>query len=355
TGTPGLCGNNNLDPKEECDNGASNSDDAGAVCTTKCLLKNLSQKNICVKVNSEQIKTEDGSPESPAIGIKRLSQIFAKSLSLYEFNDKKNVIGEYFSDGKSGSWNFDDRAKGNNGASPSAPVIVSLGNCQEGKCKEKNPGFFTINGQDQGEIIADKGTKHVTAQFFVYANPEQMPLRKIFIDWGKDDFNALGKTWEVGALGGSSAPSNYYKNRRGLDKDNNPFCDDKSSFGQTADACTTSYLTFSNDYVCTSADVINGRACAKVGDKEMYPCVDQGYCVFKPRVYAEDNWGWCAGTCTVNSKEGDSTNGCFGTGPGSPYECDYQNCPGGENCLDTKDIKNDPWINFAGTIKIKPE
>jgi hypothetical protein len=224
-----------------------------------------------------------------------------------------------------------------------------------------------VNGEDSG-VIEGTGSKHVSVTFYAHADKNQMPLRNIVIDWG-DDMKGVSPEikWPNGHKSGSDAETNFYKNRRGLDNSNPPkeLCNG-STFGQASEACSSSYVLFTNDYVCTNSDVAKlkdaNRLCGSIDPKTKSiitsPCYDvddkdEAYCVFQPRIHAKDNWGWCTGYCDAGS---DNTNSCFS---GTDNECEISKYPSaGLNIKDLDKAGNgktvNPWTYFDGKIKIKP-
>ena len=352
------------------------------VCQNSLFLINNSLQlgSYCVDQGVQAGETTIGGFD-PAGARARLQQIFARSLEIRNFDDgysklvittpdpsKKN--GEYLKmDPAPAGWLWDQRAVAN-GTKP--PVITSVGNCVGNSCSEKTDGKFNVNGFDSGDVQGT-GNKHVSVTFYVHADSNQMPLRNIVVDWGDDmkNISEKGNPWPNGKYGGSKEPTNFYKNHRGLSKESAPkeICSDKATeFGLSPEACSSSYVLFSHDYVCTNGDINALSAALRFcGDKDpktgsiiTSPCVkkegDQQYCVFQPRVHAKDNWGWCTGYCDGGS---DKTNSCFDGSlqQGGVNECDITQCPANGTskiCKDDGNIIIDPWTYFDGTIKIKP-
>lgn len=305
---------------------------------------------------------------------KRLGLIFARAYELFDYKDKeKKYLDEKIN--AANLWFWDNRTtanwsqkSGTNVFTPNPPIITSLGNCIGSSCPEKRPNQFSVNGEDTG-VIEGTGSKHVSVTFYVHADSNQMPLRNIVIDWG-DDIQGLssGNPWPNGHMTGSIALSNFYKNRRGLDAKANPpkeICSSGATeFGKAPEACSSSYVLFTNDYVCTSSDVAVLPACkidvdSKTKSIVNSPCFevdDKGdkFCVFQPRIHAKDNWGWCTGYCDANPPGGDTTNSCF------DQECAIDLYPSSglnnEAPLDKKTTNKivNPWTYFDGKIKIKP-
>ena len=147
----------------------------------------------------------------------------------------------------------------------------------------------------------------MSVTFYVHADKNQMPLRNIVVDWGDDmkNISSSSPQWPNGNFGGSKVDSNFYKNHRGMSKENSQeICSDKATeFGMSPEACSSSYVLFTHDYVCTNSDIqkLKGRECKKdkdqkTGSIDISPCLgtdEKGLpvCVFQPRVHAKDNHG----------------------------------------------------------------
>ena len=324
----------------------------------------------------------------------RLIQIFAESYGTKTFDSftPSKIYGGYQDSlVVPGTVSWDVRATANvipaSGSTPAIakpPVITSVGNCVGTDCFEKNDGKISVNSQDTGDIQGT-GSKHMNVTFFARADKNQMPLRKIIIDWGDSSVTgANSQSWPIveNNWGGSNAPDNFYKNHRGQDPIHpsknlcDSLADDKSDpiansspvkynplgFAGAPEACSASYVLFNHDYVCTANDVTNtlkNRICKRNGTRLLNsPCIEPDptnnnimTCVFQPRVHAKDNWGWCTGYCNANPTGGETTNSCFGD-----KECDISKYPsdGVGNVIDVGGKVVNPWINYDGVIRIKP-
>ncbi|MBI4714104.1 hypothetical protein HY771_02885 [Candidatus Uhrbacteria bacterium] len=343
-------------------------------------LKSVSQ---CVSDESIQVSILENSPVSNLV-VSRLKQLFAYSYDLLRFeNDdiytdyngdlfedytdleaKSNFSDEVFKQEQGANkvpWIWDERAKNGN-----APTVVSLGACAGTKCKEGKKDAFTVNDQDEGDIIA-KGSKRVSVSFFAYADPNQMPIRNIVVDWGDgDDITPDGLPWPTDSQSGSNASDNFYKNHRGLNTSGNEVCrGDADVFGEAPEACSSNYIVFSHDYSCSQSDLkkLETRACEYASDGRLInsPCLsstkDGPACVFQPRVHVKDNWGWCTGFCDAGS---DGKEGCYEGKGEEENECQINVCPSennNDNCPDFYTSKStvNPWINYDGTIIVEVE
>lgn len=267
-------------------------------------------------------------------------------------------------------WIWDTRATAQDNLEDKVPKVISIGDCEGTQCYEGVERKFSVNETDS-EDIEGEGSKRVTVAFYAYADSEQMPIRRVVVDWG-DDFASLPSStpWPTGSYSGSIARDNFYKNHRGLDavSDTEQCSEDPDEFGESPNACSNSYISFTHDYTCTTGRLeqlqsASDRACkfdSDTGRLLNSPCNDGEYCVFQPRVHVMDNWGWCTGTCTAGA---DDTEGCY-TGVtdyetgADQDECDIQDCPSEGNSASCDDVDGgtvNPWINYDGAVYILAE
>ena len=246
---------------------------------------------------------------------------------------------------------------------PTPPTVLSVGECNGTHCVEGDEGKFSVNEQSSGTISGGDGAKSVSVSFFTYADKNQMPIRSIRMDWGDGDQGSHeGGAWPISpeSQSGSSAITNYYKNQRGYDSDDAPICGTTDEgWGTTTNACANGYATFNHSYVC-NANLLNEIPTCLYADGDgststrllNSPCKDGGIgeanaCVFQPRLFVKDNWGWCAGECTGR------TDGCYGA------ECNSNKCPDndssnsrGNDCGDRSNSTVNPWVNFDGFVEV---
>jgi hypothetical protein len=211
---------------------------------------------------------------------------------------------------------------------------------------------FSVNGQDDSDLTGDGGQFFADVKFFVEANANQMPIRRVIVDW-QDQRDTMS---------GSLTDDNYYKNRRGLNESNTHWCEQETDWGETADACEPNYFNTSNVYTCSMALVETLPACSTndSGNLEESPCRggDSGYsedvCIFQPRVHVRDNWGWCTGVCPDTDTGIDGTEGCYDAdgsillSTDEDDECDV-NDP--DSVFQEED---DPWVYYEGLIIVEP-
>lgn len=245
---------------------------------------------------------------------------------------------------------------------PPTVWAVDVGSCSDDglMCEEGTENAITLNGQDTGD---QSGTQffNATIKFYAAADKNQLPIRRIMIDWGD------------GMQTGSDDDENYFKNARGLqDGQQESKCDLNSEWGLTDESCDPYYFNYNHVYTCTS-EVLRGDRCDDTdgdGEYDEFPCaIDEtgddaaDSCVFRPRVHVRDNWGWCSGTCTDgNAVESSATyygttspGGCFvgmyndaNASAGLDYsECSYDLYP------EQNDDIN-PWVEYDGIITVTP-
>ncbi len=239
------------------------------------------------------------------------------------------------------------------------PKVASIGACGNDGCKEGKEGRFSVDGLESGTIQGADGQKSVNVSFFAWADSEQMPLRRVLVDWGDGYLDSqvaeINRTtvWPTNSQTGSTSDDNFYKNRRGLDASGDKICDitKYNSFGHSAQACEQGYVNFTHDYVCSGTVQKNLPACQieqATGRLLNAPCTGgvpnaTGKCVYQPRVQAVDNWGWCTGTCTFGP---DGTNQCFGG------EC--SNAFPNAQSTDRVARESNPWVYYSGYVLVEP-
>lgn len=323
----------------------------------------------------------------PSTSVSRLAQLFGRIYGVVQYRDGYDGVsstwpisaGTYASfeeqdffteynfesptfDSSYSDWIWDTRSTRAD-AEEYVPKVISVGDCQGTECDEGREGTFSVNEVDEG-VVEGGGNKRVTASFFTYADSNQMPIRRIVVDWG-DDFTSLNGElpWPTGSSSGSTAIDNFYKNHRGLNEiSHTEECrPDATEFGKTPQACSSSYIAFSHDYICTNARLSQlqsaaGRECEFADDGRLLnsPCYQGESCVFQPRVHVMDNWGWCTGFCDSGD---DGTDGCYsGSVDGLIQdECNIEFCPSegnSDSCADSSTTTVNPWVNFDGYISI---
>lgn len=240
------------------------------------------------------------------------------------------------------------------------------------------PGTITVNNvnEEDGIVWGYNGQKVAFMNFYAWADDDQMPLTRITVDW--DDGVPV------------PPPDGKYKNhkprcQRAEDKDvdhgGNIFlglcdnipgytCGDDTDcyvgaqcieqinngdrFGDTSDACTESYFTFSNVYTCEGPGSVDDGDCAGPDDSN---CWDTDYqaCRWIPKVQVLDNWGWCNAESDSNCETPFNFDSAFGDLVG----CYNEEKVGGEIGDQCEMSKNDainwkPWTEFDGMILVKP-
>ncbi len=258
-----------------------------------------------------------------------------------------------------------------NDGEPSAPYVMGVGACFGSLCKEDSDddeNLFTLNDKTGGTIFGEQ-FKHVIMKFFFSTDPNQFPIRTVKIDWGD------GQTY------GSESNDNYYKAHRGLKdtsgNETTTYCDTGDEWGMTLESCDPSYFTFSHDYICASTtyqsvlpscDIepspVDGRPMVlnspcQGGDATTYG-VSGTACVFQPRLYIKDNWGYCTGYCEGDpagdlcyddDDGGTGINECQLTCPDESFqECEKM----GEIGAVYPDSAN-PWVYYNGLVEVEPE
>lgn len=330
----------------------------------------------------------------------RLQQIFARSISAFSWRSlsqdaideitdqnitnidipsnetRAEYVGGYkdlqnLSPGDQWHWDITHTGFGNQ--EPQAPIISSVGECDAKTCEEKTQNAFSVNGIDD-ENIRGVDRKQAILTFYAHAHHNQLPIRRIVVDWGDGtvpDTPGFDVDWPTDSQVGTLGPMGWYRNARGGDKPSGlgtleQICTDESQLapeagnqefgrGQHLSSCDPQPYTFVYEYTCNEQMIqrLEGRECD--GPNPVSPCLytqgESRACGFIPRVFVEDNWGWCTGTCPGGF---DGTPGCYNgesqTGSASQNECNFEDCPGEGVCPPNKN----PWVYYDGLIIVEP-
>lgn len=291
--------------------------------------------------------------ESPDRIKERLSLLSANPLALWLFDDIYENLGGYreadpaeIGEKTLSKWDHRKDVNPIDGYVPQPPVLYSVdfSNCKGSNCREGQTNQLTVNAQvGQDFSIPEDGFFRASLEFFAAAAKEQLPIRRVIIDWGDGD-----------EFSGSDTDDNFYKNHRGLNDEDQSICGLGEEWGQNSASCNANWLRYTHTYQCGERKALElvqaGRTC---GGSITTNCYDDNTqeCVFTPRVHVRDNWGWCTGTC-------DEANGCFSAQElgaiGRGYELEGNQC--NYQILPSAGYPNtDPWVYYGGEIRIKKQ
>lgn len=241
------------------------------------------------------------------------------------------------------------------GAEGSPPTVAGIDpdNCFGSFCEEGPEDVITVNSQNSGDIDAEGGFIRASMNFFAWADENQLPLRRVIIEWGDDSSS------------GSKSPDNFFKNHRGLQEGSKTasVCDEGGEWGKTEASCDPNFFSYSHNYTCSESEAATTNStwpdCTfdADGNLEESPCKTefggQRACAYQPRVHVRDNWGWCNGTCTLGDEGED---GCFendidtlneASSLSADAECAFESYP-------DLNSANDPWTYYDGVIYVVP-
>ena len=245
---------------------------------------------------------------------------------------------------------------GANDGEPTAPVVRAVGEiCNDSACIEGVQNSVSVNGKT-GTIFTSEGNFRTDLRFFATTDPNQFPLRQVLVDWGDGTDADDATSWGRGSLSGSTAPDNYYRAHRGLKADQTPWCTDGegAAWGLTSNSCETAPFQFQHHYRCTPLmqEFVEGRTCVQDADGRLNsPCsFGDGLCTFQPRVFVQDNWGYCTGTCDDPASTTDDPQ-CFANE--TVDECNYIDLPTSDLTIDGAPY-SDPWVYYDGWISVEP-
>jgi hypothetical protein len=330
-------------------------------------------------------------------GTSLLGNLFARVSNYYQYFFNEGVQGNtvqqsYVRLALTNRLDADKTESGNlsNGV-PKPPMVFPVGDCDiQGHCTELHAsGGISVNDVASGNVRVFTPSARMYARFFAFADANQMPLRKVTVDWGDghkypldglfrnnrgyspatcnvnagrcqaqqvDDTSACNDDGQCGGgtcvrqSTGSTVGKCLFTRQFNACKTNADCtqvaaCTDKSvatTFGTIVDqTCDNNYVQFEHVYQCTRLPISAGgnfeavaANCGANGTRD-FP---NGCCVFVPKVQVQDNWGWCNGTC--NTAGGPGGAGCYdGTFIGKANECDKD--PGA-------------WTKFNGKILVAP-
>lgn len=247
---------------------------------------------------------------------------------------------------------------------PQPPVVaaVDTSQCrQAGQCTVTRANAFTFNGQTEGSVVIAGGQHKSTIQFYGWASHNQMPIRKLVIDWG-DGFkqslpdakiknhkplcagtkecyipagpnrgptgltcttdidcpSGYGRCESVGTCG--RAPEKVCTQDTDCYGPNQPkdTCNIRPFFGNSLDACEPNYFEFSHVYTCEGVTSVGGA-----GNVCNAPGATGFRCSSNPEV-----------TCTGAS--------------------DTNSCAKGDRCIPDLAKKNGCWDPAARTCRFTP-
>lgn len=168
---------------------------------------------------------------------------------------------------------------------PIPPTIASLdaGSCQGGTCKVGELGAFTIDAVNGGVVNGGAGSHIASLRFYAWAAHEQMPLRRLAIDWGDGQVTEL--------------PDAFLKNHK-------PYCGaQKECVTNPSDPNSATGLTCQTDNDCPAGlgAVCMARGSCASGPRAGQACITDASCdsstgndgVCQPRVYFGNDQGAC--------------------------------------------------------------
>jgi hypothetical protein len=179
--------------------------------------------------------------------------------------------------------------------------------CQGTQCRVSSLGTFALNGLAGGLVNGGVGNHVATMRFYAWAAHDQMPMRRITIDWGdgnvtevpdahmknrkpycqtsKECTETPGLTCQTDAdcpPGGglcatwgncSNDPNRKCYNDRGCDIGGvQGFCEPRVPFGNDQDACDENFFEFRHAYTCP-ADVADSSL-PSCGDTRVRRCAN---------------------------------------------------------------------------------
>ncbi|MBD3251102.1 hypothetical protein GF380_01360 [Candidatus Uhrbacteria bacterium] len=185
---------------------------------------------------------------------------------------------------------------------PEPPQVAApdVRTCQGGQCRITGLGTFALDGLAGGIVNGGTGHHVTTMRFYAWAAHDQMPMRKMVIDWGdgtvseipdahmknrkpycqtaKECTQTPGLTCETDAdcpPGGglcatwgtcsNSVTTKCFQDSQCNIGGNTGFCESRVRFGNDQDACEENYFEFKHAYSCAPDPANRPPNCADVG------------------------------------------------------------------------------------------
>jgi len=153
-----------------------------------------------------------------------------------------------------------------------------------------------VNSFSLSRNIFYGGSGVVDLRFYAWADKDHMPITGILVDWGdgtqSGNTNMIAKNHKPKCCESNDSCSNLEDAKNigyiyDSDKDITEVCSSEQNclnFGNIPEACESGeqgdkFFIFSHIYTCSTSD--------------KYFDSNKGYCLFSPKVYIKDNWGWC--------------------------------------------------------------
>ncbi len=244
-----------------------------------------------------------------------LSQIFARIESMWGWNYVNSSYDHFIT--------RDDDFTESLTSAIRAPQVHPLGACKPGdKCLESSALGMSINGLPNGNVVFNNNVALVTAKFYGFVDKDQMPIKKMKIDWGDQSIVSLDGYFRnhrgmVNGTCGSNRlclvqSSAAISNRACVRDSDCQFLDNcfpetqAPNFGQIlGKSCDSAYFRFDHVYQCVRDGEGWTNSCPDVQAQSLYG----GCCSFQPKVQLKDNWGWCNGSCGNAASAGGT--GCY--------------------------------------------
>ena len=241
------------------------------------------------EVAAGSIYTNPGDQPTPISG-----NLFIKDYTAWHFEEGSF---SYISDANikpPRNYIYDRRS---NEVSTKSPTVYSVAqNPHTQQYQLGRAGTVTVGTVDSGDIQRQQNYI-ATLKLYGRANENHMPIRELIIDW-TDGTTPYGQNANLQAKNHMDICAGVCSGGKGSCKTDNDCQSPQTcirTFGDSAEACTEQFWQFSHTYTCDGVGSPGWNA-------------SLGACVFKPKVYLKDNWGWCSGGVYAGD------NSCYGTG-----------------------------------------
>ncbi|MCC7357779.1 hypothetical protein IT408_04760 [Candidatus Uhrbacteria bacterium] len=315
------------------------------------------------------------------------------------------------------------------GYTPIAPRIAAPDTSRQctspGQCAIARMDAINIDNATEGNVIYYGSQSSVTMRFYAWSADNQAPISDVWIDWGdgsmqkvsearvknKKPFCGVSKQCEFvpgltcnsdadcPAAAGKCVGTGFCSNNSGrscraglagyTDCGEGATCVERLTYGSSPLACEANYFEFKHAYNCSNLqkpamDCPYFSVGAQKNAIEKSCTVGNNVsnakteCRFVPRVFVQDNWGWCTGNCKdslpsslslknppVSPKDLSLKNGgCYDASKSYSQNTfiDYSlkiNMCDAESSMKSRynnsSFTYDPWIRYNGYIELRSD
>jgi hypothetical protein len=309
---------------------------------------------------------------------------------------------------------------------PRAPRVAAPDTSRQcaspGQCAIAKMDALNVDNASEGPVIYFGSQSNVTMRFYAWSADNQAPISNVWVDWGDGSIQrvsdarvknkkpfcgvskqcefapgltcnsdtdcppAAGKCYGTGFCSNNSGRSCRVGLAGNSDCDAGGTCVERLTYGSSPLACEANYFEFKHSYTCTQASKPSAGCDSSQNQNQSVPPVKSctvansvgsaTVCRFVPRVFIEDNWGWCTGDCkqsmtgslalknpALTPKDVSFKNGGCYDGSVAQAQFSSDGTKVGPNMCDAEDTAKkrnagqsftyDPWLRFNGFVEMR--